>query len=357
MSRNLKIILLCSLAAALGLAGVYSALSRAERAREEQFDWSSLARVASVKSLSAAVALVDSRLAGHPGDSLLYYYKARLYYEAGFAREALAEADRAISLGYAQEMSHLLKALVYGRLYGDHAREKELASKAMSYDPTYDEAYLARAEANYFLGDYRACAKDAAAYARLAPKDAAGYETGLLCLERTGDFSGAEKAGLKVLELKPKSHSARWRLGRLDAARGRHEQAVKKFSEAIRLSGGRLPYYLDRARSCAAVKDFSCSAWDYASAMGWKEVSGYASYYYLLGSAMYRAGELEEALDAAAAAVKREPANPDYYELRGRVLADSGKGAAAKKDFRKMSVLAPARKAEAELLLRQLEKE
>ena len=57
----------------------------------------------------------------------------------------------AIALGYAQEISHLLKALVYGRLRGDYAGQRDLATKALVYDPTYDYGYLVRAEAGYAL--------------------------------------------------------------------------------------------------------------------------------------------------------------------------------------------------------------
>ena len=356
MSRNFKITVLCSLAAALSLAVLYSSLERSVAAREGLLDWNILARAVAQAGPAGAAALVDKRLAAHPNDSLLYYYKGRIYYEAGSAKEALAQADRAISLGYAQEMSHLLKALVYGRLYGDYARQRDLASKALSYDPTYDEGYIVRAEANYQLGDYKACAKDAAAYVSLSPLEASGYETGFVCLDRLGDAAGAEKAALKVLELKPRSHAALWRLGRIDAARGSHRRAIEKFTEAVRMSGGRMSYYLDRARSCEAEKDFLCAARDRAAAMGWKDVSGYASYYYLLGSALYRAGELESAFEAAGTAVKMDPANADFYELRGRVLAETGKVAAAKKDFLKMSSLAPSRKPEAEKLIEQLKK-
>ncbi|OGS11482.1 MAG: hypothetical protein A2234_11550 [Elusimicrobia bacterium RIFOXYA2_FULL_58_8] len=355
MGRNLKIIFLCALSLVLILTVIFAVFMRAERAREDRLDWRALARVAEEKTPGMAIAMVDKRLAVHPRDSLLYYYRARLYYEAGSAKEALADAERAISLGYAQEISHLLKALVYGHLYGDYARQKELASKALVYDPAYDEAYIVRAEAHYLLGDYRACAKDAAAYSALSPGEAEGYETSLLCLERTGDLAGAEKAGLKVLELKPASHAALWRLGRLYAATRRHQRAIENFSQAISVSGGRAPYYLDRAHSCAEEKNFSCAAWDYASAMAWTEVSGYASYYYLLGGAMHRVGEFEAALEAAGSALKKEPANPDFYELRGRILADAGKTSAAKKDFQKMFALSPAKKAEAESLIEQLQ--
>ena len=147
MTKTLKIILASAAAAALLLAGTYSALERGVAAREERLDWSEINSIAASRGLGESVSALEKRLKTHPNDALFHYYRARLYYESGQGKEALAEADKAINLGYAQEISHLLKALVYGRLLGDHARERELASKALSYDPTYDEGYLVRAEA------------------------------------------------------------------------------------------------------------------------------------------------------------------------------------------------------------------
>jgi len=354
MTKNLKMILVLAAFAALCLAAAFSLLSRAQLAEEERFDWQSINNAIQVRGYEAAVSELEKRLAAHPKDALLHYYRARLYYETGKSAEALKEADEAIGLGYAQEISHALKGLIYGRLTGDFAKQRDLASKAITYDPTYDYPYLMRAEAAYQLGDPKACAADAASYRRMRPKDTDGYELELLCLERLGDYAGAETAGLRLLKIAPRSHSALWRLGRLYAAQGLHKRAVKKFTEAIQLSGGRPKYHLDRAASCAAEGDFSCEAMDYYAALDWQEVSGYASYYYLLGTALHRSGDLRPGLAAADNAVKMDPLNPANYALRGRLRADSGDRAGAGKDFRKMAELDPALSGETALLLARL---
>ncbi|HAT72062.1 MAG TPA: hypothetical protein DCS63_04525 [Elusimicrobia bacterium] len=354
MTKTIKLILVSGTAAAFGLAVVFSAMERAENARRESISWSYVEQLARSGGYAGAAAFLNARLRFHPDDALLFYYRARLNYNAMDGAAALADADRAIKLGYAQEISHLLKGLVYGRIYGDYAKQAEFASKALSFDPTYDEAYLVRAEAEYALADYKACVKDAASYARMSPGSADGWEYGLLCLEKTGDYAGAEAAGRKVLALEPDSHAAMWRLGRIYAARGLHKRAVKRFSEAIRQSGGRAQYYLDRARSCEAEGDALCAAWDYSAAMGWAEVSGYTSYYYLLGSAMHRVGEFKAGLDAASTAARRDPLNPEAYALRGRLRADLGDADGARKDFQKLSALSPARAPEAQALLKKL---
>ncbi len=356
MTKNIKIILVSAAAAAILLAAVFSAMKRAENSREEALGWSEITAIASARGAGEAASEVEKRLSAHPNDAILHYYRARLYYEADRGNEALGEADKAIKLGYAQEISHLLKALVYGRLFGDRVRQKELASKALSYDPTYDDGYIVRAEAGYALADYKACAADAAAFSRLKPGAPDGYELSLLCLERLGDYAGAEKAGRAILKIKPGSHAAQWRLGRIYADQGLHKRAIKKFSEAIRLSGGRPKYYLDRARSCEALGDFSCEAQDYSSAMDWKEVSGYASYYYLLGASMHRIGELEYGLEAADKAVVKAPGDAANYDLRGRLRAELGDSRGAKKDFLKMVSVSPVLKPEADALIEQLKK-
>jgi len=353
MSKNLKIILVSAAGAALLLAAVFSGLQRAGAARDERLDWSDISGLVTARGLGEAVSEVDRRLAAHPNDALFHYYRARLYYEADQGKEALEEADKAIKLGYAQEISHVLKALIYGRIFDDRAKQKELATKALVYDPTYDDGYLVRAEADFALGEFKACASDAAAFSSLSPGAVDGYQLSLLCLEQLKDYAGAEKAGLKFLKLRPNNHVVQWRLGMLYAAQGLHKRALKRFSEAIRLSGGRPKYYLHRAASCEALGDFSCAAWDYSSAMDWQQISGYASYYYLLGSAMYRIGELDYAKQAAETAMDKDPANPLNYGLRGRLRAELGDLAGAKKDFKTMA-LSPSQKKEAAALLDQL---
>jgi len=355
MTKNLKLIFISSGAAALALAGVFSVMQRAQRAEEERFDWDTIQGDIRVRGYSGVTADVEKRLAAHPDDALLHYYRGRIFYDLDKSTEALAEADKAIGLGTGQEMSFILKAMVYGRLLGNYAEEVKMASKALTFDPTYDFAYLVRTEAEYALGDYKSCAGDAVSYQQMRPGEPDGYEYGLLCLERLGDYAGAEADGLRVLAIVPDSHAGFWQLGRLYAAQGLHKRAVKNFTEAIKLSGGRPKYYLDRAVSCAAEGNFPCEAFDYYTALDWQEVSGYASYYYLLGSALHRSGNLKPGLAAAGVAVKREP-TAENYGLRGRLRAETGDLAGAKKDFRKMAELDPGRAAEAAAMIKKLEK-
>ncbi len=354
MTRNLKIILVSAATAALGLAVVFLGLRRAATAEAEHFGWDTVAALVFQKGYPPAMAALDARLAKHPNDAILYYFKARLYYDQDMPAETLAAADKAIQLGYLQQISQTLKAMTYGRLYGDYARQKELASKALALDPLYEDGYLARAEAEYALKDYKACAADSAAYSGMLPSYEEGYERSMLCLLELKDYKGAEAAGLKVLSIKPDSDQALWQLGRIYYRTGLHKRAINKFSEAIRLSGGREAYYFDRAHACEAAGDLTCAAWDYASTMDWKSVSDYATNYYQLGVAMYRAGELKQGLGAADQAVKKAPLDAVNYELRGRLRADSGDLAGAKKDFLKMASLSPSRSADSGLLIKKL---
>lgn len=346
MTGRIKAILAAGAAAALALAAAYSGLRRSYEAGRDRLDWRDISALSSARGPLAAAAAVERRLKGHPHDALLHYYRARLYYEQGRAEEALVAADRAIRLGYAQEISYLLKALVWGRLRGDYARQRELASKALSFDPTFYDAYLARAEAEYALREDAACAADAASYSSLRPNETDGRELAMMCLERAGDLRGAEAEGLKLVKLRPDSHAAYWRLGRVYAARGLQGRALKNFSEAIRLNPGRPAYYLDRAAACAALGDFVCEARDYAAALEWKEPDADAGYYRLLGAALHRTGELERGLQAAAAAVELEPGRAANYELRGRLRAEYGDLAGARRDLRAAAALEPARAGE-----------
>ncbi|MCM2267649.1 MAG: tetratricopeptide repeat protein [Elusimicrobiales bacterium] len=267
MLRTIKLLLLCAALAAAAAGAALLVKRRAQQAQAQAVTWPRVEAVLLADGYPKALSFVDERLRRHPNDALLYYYRARLRYGSGDGGAALADADRAIALGYAQEISHLLKALVHGRLYGDWRRQADLASKALSFDPTYADAYLARAEALYALGEHKACAGAAAAVTGLEPDSVEGWEFALLCREALGDLPGAEAAGLKVVDLKPNDHEAFWRLGRVYAERSLYRQAIKNFSEAILLSGGRPDYYLDRAAACAAEGDLACAAQDRAAAL------------------------------------------------------------------------------------------
>lgn len=337
-------------AAALALAFVYSALERSRLAEARRLDWRDVTAMASSRGPAAAEAALQEKLRSHPRDALLHYYLARLNYETGRAEPALREADEAIALGYAQEGSHLLKAMVRGRLMGDRAAERALATKALVYDPTYDEAYLVRAEAEYWLKDYRACVSDAGVFVRMSPAVPDGYELSQLCLEGLRDYDGAEKAALALLKLQPRNHAALWRLGRLCAARGRYEEAVRRFTDAIRVSGGRPRYYQDRSAACAALGDFSCAAGDMESAAA-AGTRGSATYYLLLGEALYRAGDLKPASEAAEKVVTLAPGNYAAYDLRGRLRAETGDWSGARRDLGKAEELAPGKDPELPFLL------
>ncbi len=337
--------------AALVLAFIYSALERAALAEARSLDWSDVAAMAASRGPAGAEAVLRGRLRAHPRDALLYYYLARLNYENGRAEPALREADEAISLGYAQEGAHLLKAMVRGRLMGDRAAERALASKALVYDPAYDEAYLVRAEAEYWLKDYGSCVSDAGVFVRMSPEVTDGYELSQLCLEGMRDYDGAEKAALTILKLQPRNHAALWRLGRLCAIRGRYEEAVQRFSAAIRLSGGRSRYYQDRSAACASLGDFSCAARDMESAAG-PGLQKTATYYLLLGEALYRVGDLKRAREAAEKAVSLAPENYTAYDLRGRLRAEAGDLGGAGLDFGKAERMAPGKDPELPFLLK-----
>ncbi len=337
--------------AALLLAFSCAVQRRAAGARARAVSWDNVERLVRAKGAGTALAFLDARLKEHPRDALLYYYRARVSYGAGDGPAALDYADRAIRLGYAQELSNLLKAQVRGGLYGDHAGQERFASAALAFDPAYPDAYLARAGARLELGNYRGCAADAAAFSGLEPSGPEGRLLALRCLRELGDLDGAEAAGRRALELAPGSHEALWLLGRLAAARGLHKVAVARFTDAIRLSGGEPAYYLDRAASCEAEGDFVCGAWDRAAAMQWREVSDYATSYLLLGAAMHRAGELDAGLEAAETAVRRLPSDAAALELRGRLLAERGDARGARRDLLRAAALAPARAAEIRALL------
>ena len=348
---RLRLLLGLGASAALLLAFVYSALERSVSAEARSLDWRGVTAIASSRGPAAAEAVLKGRLRAHPRDALLHYYLARLNYETGRAEPALREADEAIALGYAQEGSHLLKAMVRGRLMDDRSAERALATRALVYDPAYDEAYLVRAEAEYWLKDYGACVSDAGVFIRMSPAVPDGYELSQLCLEGLRDFDGAEKAALTILKLQPRNHAALWRLGRLCAARGRYEEAVQRFSAAIRISGGRPRYYRDRSAACAALGDFSCAARDMEAA-GDPGLQEAATYYLLFGEALYRAGDLRRAREAAEKAVSLAPGNYAAYDLRGRLRAESGDLPGARRDLGKAERLAPGKDPELPFLLK-----
>ncbi len=353
LKKNLPLLIL---AAALSAAVfIQFTRSHSEAERRERVSWTELDMMLSDGNSAGALALLDGRIAAHPNNGLLHYFKARVLFEEGENYKALAETERALKLGYPQTAAWQLKGVLLGRRLGDHKKQAEFSSKALSLDPSDDSSYLLRAEARAALKDYAGAARDLTSYLAFYPKDVTALIDRAAANYELKDYAAALSDAGKALALDRKKDYAHYVAGRSQAALGDLKGAAVSFASAIELNPERYEYYLARAEAYEKLNDFYDAAWDYSTAMAAPEVNCCASYYYLLGSNMYRVAERDSALKAAGEAVRLGGEVPDYLELRGRILAEAGRFREAARDFRRLAVLDPARARDAETFLDRLE--
>lgn len=352
--RKKKLILLGAAAAAALAVFIQLTRSHSEAARRERVSWPELEEMMSAGDYDTPLAVLDERIAAHPDNGLLRYFKGRVLYEKGENYGALAEAERSLALGYPETSAWLLKAAIYGRRLGDRKKEAEFASKVLSRDPSNEDAYFLRGEARAALGDYAGAASDLTSYQYFYPRDPAGYANRAAAFYELKDYAAALKDAEKALDLDQKNDYAHYVAGRCLAAMNDPRAAAARFNSAIELNPERHEYYLGRAEAYVKLNDFYDAAWDYSTAMTAPEVNCCASYYYLLGANMFRADERETALRAAGDAIRLGGETADYLELRGRALVQAGRPKEAARDFRRMAALDPGRAKDAEAYLARL---
>lgn len=340
LKKYFPLIVLAFVAAA---AFISLTLKRAEEGRRDRVSWAELQKAFSAGDFDGPLARLDARISAHPKDGLYRYFKARVLYEKGDYRRALAEDEEALKLGYPQTSALMLKGVILGRKLGDYRTQAELVSKALSLDPSDEEAYFLRAEARAATGDYAGAARDLTSYLSFYPKDAGACADRAAAYYEMKDYSAALSDAEKALRLDGKKDYAHFIAARSLAAMDDLKGAAARFTSAIELNPERYEYYLGRAGAYEKLNDFYDAAWDYSTAMAAPEVSCCASYYYLLGANMYRVDEREAALKAAENAVRLGGETPDFLELRGRALAGAGRPKEAARDFKRMAELEPAR--------------
>lgn len=356
MTSGLKKKTVIAAAAAFAVLAVFIQLtrSRSESSRRERVSWRELEEMFSAGDFDTPLAMLDERIAANPKNGLFHYFKGRVLYEKGEPYAALAEAERSLALGYPETSAWLLKSVIYGRKLGDRKKEAEFSSKALSRDPSDEDAYFLRGEARAALGDYAGAAGDLTSYLSFYPKAPAAYANRAAAFYELKDYPAALKDAEKALSLDRGNDYAHFMAGRSLAAMKDPRGAAERFNSAIELNPGRYEYYLGRAEAYVKLNDFYDAARDYSTAMAASEVNCCASYYYLLGSNMYRADERKTALKAAGDAIRIGGETPDYLELRGRALARSGRPKEAARDFRRMAELDPARAKDAAVYLSRL---
>ncbi|MBI4800896.1 MAG: tetratricopeptide repeat protein [Elusimicrobia bacterium] len=357
MTSGLKIKITFAVIVVVVAAAVFISLmrSRSERARKDRVSWLELDKMLSAGDFNGHLALLDAHLKERPRDGLLRYFKARVLYEKGDTFKALAETEKALALGFPLDPAWLLKAAIYGRKLGDYKKQAEYASKALSYDPSDEDAYLIRAEARAVLQDHAGAARDLTSYLAFNPKDVFAYLDRAAAFYELKNYPAALADAAKALGLDRKKDYAHFIAGQSLAAQKDFKGAIARFTSAIKLNPKRYAYYVRRAEAYEKLNDFYDAAWDYSTAMAAPEVYCCASYYYLLGAGMYRINEIPAALKAAEEALRRGPETPAYLQLRGRILAQAGRPKEAALDFKRMAELEPGRGPRAQEYLRLLD--
>jgi TolB-like protein/Tfp pilus assembly protein PilF len=177
-------------------------------------------------------------------------------------------------------------------------------SQAIEIDPAYPLAYAGLADSYYRLSNVYAPTRDAMPKAKEAAIkaleiDATLSEThaalGLIKLCHEWDWSGAESAFMRAIEINPNYAVAHQRLGLYFNLRGRFEEATEELDLALAIDPLSLQTYWGFALSYFLMKDYGRAVEEIQKAL--EMDSAYKPALYLLGRIYEAMGELDLAMD------------------------------------------------------------
>jgi tetratricopeptide (TPR) repeat protein len=189
--------------------------------------------------LVVGVARADLATLDQPGDTVALRKEV----------EMLADALRREP---GQAKLHLLRGFAYFKL-----RELDAAiadfDRALSLDPSLDDAYFGRGMAHGRAGDLDAAVLDLGQYIARNPESTLGYtKRGIRNLWK-GDAEAAERDFLRALELDPANAEAHDDLGVIYAQRGEYTKATEHFRACIKSDPSYQKAYHNFALVCYLV--------------------------------------------------------------------------------------------------------
>ncbi|HEY7221114.1 MAG TPA: tetratricopeptide repeat protein, partial [Candidatus Binatia bacterium] len=156
---------------------------------------------------------------------------------------------------------------------------------------------------------------------------------GLACLtwRQTALWRDTETLWTRVLEIDPNSSFAHYNLARYIARRGRRDEAIRHYREALAIRPGDADSHNNLGLLLAANGELEKAVEHFNAAIRFDP--GYAKAYFNLGRVFAREGRLDQSIENFQRALTLQPRVAEIHQNLGRALAMQGRKAEAAEHF------------------------
>jgi len=267
----------------------------------------------------------------HYAESLVHLARGDLI----FAEGELSAARHAS--GWTADLRVVAAEIARRRTDLDAARVH--AEDALALDPNHARALLIRADLALDRGDAIAALRDLRTLAETHGDSAVVRNRLALGLEGVGDLEGAERELREAIRLGAGNQDPYINLGRLLRRRGRHDEALSAFDQALGRSPGDPDAYLGRGLAHAATGLLPEAERDFRRAA--ELAPNDAEPMLALGDMLRDLGRFQEAIAIYRDALDREDADPASWLKLGNALVLTQQHHLAAASFREALERAP----------------
>jgi Flp pilus assembly protein TadD len=228
---------------------------------------------------------------GEPHTADDHYLRASAHYLSHSFPEADQESELALSLAPDNPQILVLRTRLMQRA-GLQAGALEMAQKAISLAPNWDEPYYLAGVSYYFLRHYQDADQNLTRALELNPKSSRALFLEAIALAAQGKIDDAEGSLRRAIALQPKNSRFQCHLGILLARRNETAKAEEAYRKAIQLTPDyALPHY-EVGKLLVASKQLRQAVDELNQAVTYDP--GLGSAYYQLGHVYARLGETEK---------------------------------------------------------------
>jgi tetratricopeptide (TPR) repeat protein len=163
-----------------------------------------------------------------------HYLRSSAYYLDHQFEEADRESERALALAPDNPQVLVLRARLLQRA-GKQEAALELAQKAVSLSPNWDEPYYAAGVSSYFIRRYEEASQDLAKAVELNPNSTRALFLQSIALANLGKLDQSEQGLRRAIALQPNNARFHCHLGILLMRESKYEKAEESFRKAVAL--------------------------------------------------------------------------------------------------------------------------
>lgn len=216
--------------------------------------------------LADSVDIYDQLIKARPKEGRLYTQRATACWAKGDQKQALADFDRAIGLGYREPHAYTSRGMFHAAVGNVDAALDDFRL-AIGADPKDEVPYINRAAVLLARDRFAEAIKDYDAAIRLSPKKASNYQQRAVAHKMNRDAKAALADFNKALELDPKHVPALMGRGYIWFEQDKHKQAIADFSAVIELAPQSAAAYNNRGFNRQLLGDRKNALLDYNKAL------------------------------------------------------------------------------------------